>query len=210
MGDEQKGLRDSYNTVAQDYVAHVVPVSRKPFDCALLDQFAARLVDQGPVWDLGCGPGDVTRYLSDRELDVIGVDLSEGMLDHARKLNPDITFQRGDMLALDAADDSLAGLTAFYSLIHFQQDQLARVAAELHRVLRPGGLLLIALHGGDGQIHLDEWWGRPVQVDTYFHTRDGVEKWLRDSGFSVDDISTRPPYPEIEYPSERIYALARK
>lgn len=210
MSDERNALRASYDSVAEDYVAHVAPVQRKPFDCAWLDRFIAHVGHRGDVWDLGCGPGDVTRCLADRGVHVVGVDQSEEMLAQARKLNPDLAFRADDILALSAPNESLAGVTAFYSLIHFAPTLMSTAFAEIHRALKRDGALLIALHAGNDAIHLDEWWGQSVSVDTHFHSAENIEKWLQDAGFSIDEIKTRPPYAEFEYPSERIYALARK
>ena len=53
-------------------------------DRQLLDRFAASVQDRGPVCDLGCGPGHVARYLSERKVQVCGVDLSPEMVKRAR------------------------------------------------------------------------------------------------------------------------------
>ena len=90
----------------------------KPADQQLLDNFASALADAGACVDLGCGPGHVTRYLHERGVDIEGIDLSEGMLKMARKLNPGIRFSRGDLRALGAPDHHWAAAVAFYSLIH--------------------------------------------------------------------------------------------
>lgn len=71
----------SYDQIAGEYVIQLYhELDNKPIDRAALDQFAERMRGQGVVCDMGCGPGHVGRYLADRGVDVIGVDLSPGML----------------------------------------------------------------------------------------------------------------------------------
>ncbi|HWE63667.1 MAG TPA: class I SAM-dependent methyltransferase, partial [Chloroflexota bacterium] len=99
--DETSDLQASYDRVATRYAEDFFDeLSRKPFDRRLLDQFAEQVRGQGPVWDVGCGPGHVARYLHGRGLPVSGLDLSAGMIACARRLNPDISFAQGTMLAL--------------------------------------------------------------------------------------------------------------
>src|SRR5258708_38972909 len=109
---------------------------------------------------MGCGPGDVARYLRERGAQVCGIDLSSAMVERARRLNPGIDFRQGDMLALSAEDGTWAGISAFYSIIHIQRGDVVRALREVRRVLQPGGVLLLAFHIGDGTVHLDELWGR--------------------------------------------------
>ena len=64
----------SYDTVASDYAVRIAnELKDKPLDRQLLDRFAASV--SGPVCDMGCGPGHVTRYLHECGVDVFGVDL---------------------------------------------------------------------------------------------------------------------------------------
>src|SRR5262249_58992534 len=104
----------------------------------------------------GCGPGHVARYLHERGVPVQGIDLSPAMIAHARRLNPGIAFTQGNMLALDVGDAVWGGIVAFYSLIHIPRADLSTVLRELKRVLRPGGVLLLAFHRRDAPIHLHE------------------------------------------------------
>src|SRR5713101_5862065 len=91
----------SYDAVAEEYVARIVgELAHKPLDRELLDRFAMRVRDAGTVCDVGCGPGHVARYLHERGVNVIGVDLSPHMVELARQLNPGIEFAQGNMLAL--------------------------------------------------------------------------------------------------------------
>jgi SAM-dependent methyltransferase len=110
-------LQNSYNEVAEEYVARIFhELEHKPLDREMLDRFAANVSDLGPVCDLGCGPVHVARYLHGRGVNVFGVDLSPRMVEQARQLNPGIAFQQGNMLSLEAENGAWGGIVAFYSL----------------------------------------------------------------------------------------------
>jgi SAM-dependent methyltransferase len=159
----------SYDRVADEYVRRIFDeLQHKPLDRQLLDRFAARVRDVGPACDMGCGPGHVARYLHEREVQVCGVDLSAELVGRARRLTPGVEFRQGDMMALDIPDDAWVGIAAFYSLIHIPRADMVHALRELRRVLRPGGVLLLSFHIGDDTLHLDEWWGQKVCVDSSF------------------------------------------
>lgn len=207
----RRDCQASYDRVADEYVRRIFDeLQHKPLDRELLDRFAASVRDVGPVCDMGCGPGHVARYLHERGVQVSGIDLSPQMVEQARRLTPAIEFRQGDMLALDAADESWAGIAAFYSIIHIPRGDLPQALRELHRVLRPGGTLLLAFHIGDDSIHLDEWWGQKVCVDFFFFRSDEMSQYLRDAGFEIEEIIERDPYPDVEHPSRRSYIFARR
>jgi len=204
-------LQASYDRVADEYARRIYDeLQHKPQDRQLLDTFAARVRGVGVACDLGCGPGHITRYLHERGVAVCGVDLSPVMIECARRLNPDIQFSQGDLLALDAADGAWAGIAAFYVIIHVPREEMVSALRELSRVLRPGGLLLLAFHAGDDTLHLDVWWDCPVCIDFYFFRPDEMAGWLKAAGFEVEAVIERDPYPEVEYQSRRAYIFARK
>src|SRR4029079_4409150 len=139
----------SYDSVADEYTRRIAnELEHKPFDRDLLDRFAREGAGRGPVCDLGCGPGHVTRYLHERGVDVFGLDLSPAMVAEAQRLNPGIGFHQGDMRALDAADGKWGGAAAMYSLIHIPRAQVPGVLREVRRVLKPNGLFLLSFHVG--------------------------------------------------------------
>lgn len=208
--DPINDVRASYDRVARDYAERLFrELDNKPLDRQLLDRFAERVRDLGPACDLGCGPGQVARYLRDRRVEVVGVDLSPAMLDHACELNPDITFRQGDMRSLDVEAASYGGIAAFYSIIHVPRPELVDTFREMRRVLKPGGLLLLVFHIGDHVVHLEEWWGHPVSVDFAFLRPDEVMDALEAAGFVTEEMIEREPYPDVEYRSRRAYLFAR-
>src|SRR5271168_1016331 len=112
-------IRANYDRLADEYATHLFgELQNKPLDQELLHRFASEMKGRGAVCDMGCGPGQVTRYLHDAGVTAFGLDLSPGMLEQARKLTPNLCFREGNMLALDLEDQSLAGITAFYAVVN--------------------------------------------------------------------------------------------
>lgn len=132
--------------------------------CASMVDAFATLVRAGgsdrPVVDAGCGPGQWTDHLDRAGVQTYGVDLSPAMVTIARRRRPDLRFEVGSMLELDAADRSVAGVLASFSLIHTPPDLVPRVLAEFARVIELGGPLLVGVQttdtaGADGWIPYD-------------------------------------------------------
>ncbi len=203
-------LAGVYDRVARAYAEKFfTELEQKPFDRELLDRFAADVRGRGRVCDLGCGPGHVGRYLAGRGSDVFGIDLSPRMVALARELNPGMSVEQGDMRALPLPDGALAGVVAFYSLIHLERGAAPKALAEIARVLAPGGVALLAFHGGEGEVHAEDWFGQGVSVDATLFEPDEMARLMEGAGLAVAEVRTRPPY-DFEYPSLRVYARGVK
>ncbi|WP_449352435.1 class I SAM-dependent methyltransferase [Streptomyces shaanxiensis] len=201
--------RTFYDSVAEDYAEQfrgVLTVS--PLDRVLLAGFAELVGDGGQVADLGCGPGRITAHLASLGLSVFGLDLSESMLAIARRENPGLRFEQGSMLELDLPDGALAGAVSWYSSIHTPVDELPRLFAELHRVLAPGGHLMVAFQAGDQDRHHDRPWGRPVSLTFRRRRPERVAELLRAAGFALVSQTVREPGPEEV--SQQAFLIARR
>jgi len=153
--------RSGYDAVAGPYAeAFRSALDDSPLDRALLTGFAELVANRHPdgqLIEVGSGPGHVAAYLRDLGLSIRGIDLSSAMVDLARREHPEITFDVGEMGALDASDSSLAGLVAWYSIIHVPPAHLPAVFTEFHRVLTDGGHLLLAFQiGGQRSVRQDQ------------------------------------------------------
>jgi SAM-dependent methyltransferase len=208
---DRDSVRASYDTLANEYTRRIASeLAHKPFDRELLDRFAERVRSVGQVYDVGCGPGHVADYLHGRGASVCGIDLSPAMVACASALYADIEFRVGDILALDAPGAACAGITAFYSLIHLGSDELPKALAELHRVLRPGGPLLIAFHVGSEVRHFDTLWDQAVDLDFRFFEVAEMTSHLVETGFVVESVVERAPYAEVEVQTQRCYIVAHR
>lgn len=186
--------RRSYDAVAANYAdltRHLL--NETPEERSALASFADIVHDQGGglVADVGCGAGRITAHLSGLSVDAFGIDLSPKMIEVARRDHPGLRFEVGSMTDLALADASIAGLVAWYSLIHIPDDELAQVLTHFHRVLRPGGPLLLGFHiGDDSQLKTQGYGGHPMRLHVHRRPHTRMHAWLEDAGFIVEKDAT--------------------
>jgi SAM-dependent methyltransferase len=190
--------RAGYDAIAEQYAEEFgAALAEAPLDRALLGGFAEMVRrdhrDDPQLLEVGSGPGTIAAHLHQLGMPVRGIDLSPVMVELARRTHPGVGFEMGDMGALDVADASLAGLVAWYSLIHVPASRRQRVIGEFHRVLRPGGHALLAFQVGDDTLHFDEAFGHEVSLDFHRLEPDAVVALLEDAGFDLTARLVRAP-----------------
>lgn len=142
---------------------------------------AGLLDDQWTVADLGCGTGQTAEALAPFVKQVIGVDDSPLMLRHAKlrlAAFKNVELRRGDLAALPIEDATVDAAVIMLVLHHIAEPQA--VLKEVHRILKPGGKLLIV-----DMLHHDraEFQQQMGHVWLGFETKQ-LKKWLNDAGFS--------------------------
>jgi len=211
MGETLNKVEHLYNTLAKEYAeTFSAEHEKKPKDREILHRFSQEIGDRRPVWDFGCGPGQTTKYLKNLGIEISGLDLSEKILEQARTIHPEIHFRKGNILDLEFENNSIAGVVAFYTIVHSTDEQVGIAFREVFRVLQPGGIFLFTYHIGEETIHLGEFLGKKVDMDFMFFTADFIFSCLKDSGFEKIEIIEREPYFRVEYQSRRAYVFATK
>jgi SAM-dependent methyltransferase len=201
--------RTAYDTVAVDYARTLgANAPETPLDHAMLAAFAelVRAHGTGPVADIGCGPGRMTAHLHGLGIEAFGVDLSPEMVAVARRTYPHLRFDEGSMMALDLADGAAGGVLAWYSVIHIPPDLLPVVFAEFHRVLAPGGYVLLAFQVGDERRHIEQGYGHQVSLDAYLSPPQRIVDLLHGAGFAVHARLVREPDGREKHPQAAVLA----
>ncbi|MFD8708515.1 class I SAM-dependent methyltransferase [Kitasatospora sp. NPDC059648] len=204
-------VRESYDTVAADYVERVPPpAAMDPLSRAMLAGFVelVRTAGPRPVADLGCGPGRVTAHLAELGVPAFGVDLSPKMIGLARQAYPNLRFTTGSMTELETGDDELGGILAWYSTHHTPPEWLPTVFAEFHRTLAPGGHLLWGDYVGDERLQPTQGYGRPVSYESYLLPLNRVVGLLEQAGLVITARLEQEPGGLVTRP--RACLVARK
>ncbi|GID28844.1 hypothetical protein Abr02nite_38270 [Paractinoplanes brasiliensis] len=140
-------VRDAYSTMSEQYIALFHGQAHHDDDTTLIGGHLLGL--DGPILDLGCGPGHWTAFLHARGADVTGVDLVPEFIDHARTTFAGPRFRLGSMTELDVPDHSAAGILSWYSTIHLPPPELEHTLAAFRRLLTPYGPLVIGFFDSD-------------------------------------------------------------
>jgi SAM-dependent methyltransferase len=163
---------------------------------------------RGLTLDVGCGEGRLTRDLSSRGYDVVGFDASEALVEEARAADPGGRYEVAPIDALPLADGA-ARLAVCVNVLPHVHD-LAGAAAELARVLAPGGTLLVGtIHPvaqagtydeESGELRIRDYYDKepeavPLGEHTVHHQRRTIEEYVRTllaAGFALDDLREVP------------------
>lgn len=203
--------RQAYNLAAQKYhdLFHD-EMNQKEHDRRLLDDFALRFAKRSLLCDAGCGPSaHIGRYLFDKGMRVVGVDIAERCIEIARKHNPEMDFEQGDITQLAFDAGSFDGIVSYYSIIHTPKAYMHEIFSEFHRILKPGGYVLLAVKAGTTEGYVTDLLGIESEIYFTFFTEKEIAQYLEGAGFLLEYIEKRKPY-DFEIDIGRIYAIGRK
>ena len=179
-------VQQAYATVAELYI-ELFGTSQQVHadDLAFIKRHLS--IKPGPVLDLGCGPGHLTGYLRSLGVDATGIDVVPEFIAHAKAAHPDGRFQLRSMNDLDAANHSVAGILAWYSLIHLRPRELDAVLAEFRQAMAPTGTLVVGFFDGDDVAAFDH-----KVVTAYRWPADELSARLTRAGFIEVERLHRP------------------
>lgn len=212
--DREAATRASYDAIAELYTEWIADeLTAKPHDRGVLGAFSELVLSTGnfETLEIGCGPGRITAFLAALGLTPSGLDLSPAMIAIAERHYSNLEFTTGSMASLPYADDSFAGLVAWYSIIHIPDADLASVFAEAACVLRPGGWFQLAFQLGNRIDRQSTAGGHDVDLSFHRRSVDSVLTSLEDHGFAPVTRLEREPDLTGQFPesTRQGYLLVR-
>jgi ubiquinone/menaquinone biosynthesis C-methylase UbiE len=145
-----KGLDDTIQWY-DDHAEQYAKAGSVYFDLNHIQTFTKLLSKGAKVLDAGCGPGRDADLLQEQGFKVTGLDLSAGLLKVARRIFPGIDFVQGNFLDLPFVNSSFDGVWSNTSLLHLETvGDVQKALSEMHRVLRPGGVLHVVVKAQTG------------------------------------------------------------
>ncbi|HEU4812088.1 MAG TPA: methyltransferase domain-containing protein [Nocardioides sp.] len=183
----EQGVRAAYDEVADSYADHFRSTEPEaPVELAMVEHFASLLSGEKRVLDAGCGAGRLLPVLAELRCSVEGVDLSPGMISRAQQDHPSFATRVASLTHLPHPDGAFDGYFSWYSTIHSPDEDLPRIFGEAARVLRTGGVILVAFQSGRGTRDLSAAYmrhGHDITLERYNRTPEQVATALAAAGF---------------------------
>lgn len=187
-------LEQFVDLLGEELTRHPLPDWGVPGDELTLSEY----LNFVPVLDAGCGPGRDARELAAHGLPVLGVDLSQGMLDEAdertaRRLSRGaIRYALMDLRSLELPDKCCRGIWCSASLLHLPRHIAPRAVAELARVARSDAPVVVLLkRAGDGDLEQFQpyLYGESAAEQRFFafYTPEQARQLLESAGLAVID-----------------------
>jgi ubiquinone/menaquinone biosynthesis C-methylase UbiE len=182
MGNMKKEdlVREGYNRIAPHFAVFRSQFSNEQeleFLCSLLPKKAK-------ILDVGCGNGiPVARYFIRKGYTVVGVDISEEMLEIAKQNVPEAEFYRYDMNDLDFEDETFDAISALYSIFHVPKEKHFSILQNFYRMLKPGGILFFCVGTNEGD-DLSTFLG---DIDMFWsnYAPEKTKQLVKDAGFEL-------------------------
>jgi SAM-dependent methyltransferase len=196
MADQAQSIRDEFTHQTESFSRS--PVALRPDTLDALVEMAP--AEPGARWlELACGPGLVARKLAARVGEVRGVDLTPAMVEKAtveaaREGIGNVGFELGDATALPFGDASFDGAITRFSFHHIPAPR--RVLAEMARVVRPGGAVIVADHLADPDRDGCAWAEEIERLRDPSHWACRTEAWFRGAGAGLElDLEEEEVHP---------------
>lgn len=205
--DKNQTAITTYDKIADEYSKHYFDDLK---DLPYIDRFLNRLPKNGKILDVGCGPGQFSKYMTDKGFVVTGVDFLNQMIEIAKTKAPAVEFRFMDMRKLEFDECSFDGLLSAYSLIHIPSDEIANTLNGFMKLLKSGGYLEIIVQKGRADRVVDEPLMPTEKMFINFFTIARLFGYLFAAGFNVI-YSEEASLGDSESMSDKvIYAIAQK
>jgi SAM-dependent methyltransferase len=209
---DRSGQAEAFDVIGDRY-DEAFP--HKEGQVAATDWLIGSLAAGSRVLDLGCGTGVPTaRQLADAGFDVVGVDLSGGMVKLAREYVPGATFHQLDLADLRPGGPRDLGrfdaVAAFFSLLMLPRAEIPLALLTIRHLLVPGGLFVLSMVEADVDDFSIPFLGRTIRVSGYL--LEDLRKVIETAGFEIAEESSYTYAPAVADvpPEEQVFLCCRR
>lgn len=183
--DYKKMLIATYDVTVEDYASHEF---ENPIMIKHYDKFASLLPQRAKILDVGCGPGQAAKNFAEKGHDAIGIDLSKGMIEYAKKKVPNVQFYLMDVENI-TLDEKFDGIWAAFVLCQVERQKHQAIINKFYEMLNPQGVLFLGMLEGEGGKVMPEPYNRNYNQYFVFTSKEEIEKYLKNTGFKMLDYS---------------------
>ena len=165
------------------------------------DSFLEHVPAKGNILELGCGPGNVVKYLKSKRKDlyILGIDLAPEMIKEAKKQNPDSNFEVMDIRNADQIKQKFSAVIAAFCLPYISYNDVAALFRNFYHLTANNGLLYLSCMEGTRERSGYEKTSFTGDSEIYinYYERNEIELWLKEHNFDIKAFYTKD-YPETD------------
>lgn len=150
-----------------------------------LNKFISMLPKKAKILDVGCGSGRDARYFKEFGLDVTAIDISDNMLEEAKKRAKGIKFEKMDMLNMSFENNSFDGVWIMATLSDITKEDSPKFLKDINRILKDNGVLYIAVKEGKGEKIIKKEKYNNLERFYCYYTQEELGNLLRETGFEI-------------------------
>lgn len=205
--DKNKVAISTYEKIADKYLKQYF---NDLTDTPYIDKLLNKLPQNALIADIGCGPGQFSRYMVQKGFRVVGIDYSKEMIKIAGIKVPEVEFKYMDMRNLEFEENSFDGLLVAYSLIHISSEDIPNTLKGFNKTLKSGGYIEIIVQKGEADRLTDEPFMPSKKMFFNFFTIERLSQYLNGAGFHIIYQLEADSQDQESMSDKIIYTIAQK
>ncbi|MND58364.1 Trans-aconitate 2-methyltransferase [compost metagenome] len=210
MNDPYQQTFQTWNKVASLYQENFMDLDlyNDTYDrfCKLIEKEGAK------VFEIGCGPGNVTKYLLAKRPDlyVEGIDIAPNMIELAKKNNPTANFQVMDCREIDRLTDMFDAVMCGFCMPYLSKEDCAKLIKDCSNLLNPGGVLYFSVIEDEYSKSGCETNSLGDKMYIYYHEVPYLQDYLKENSFDQIEIERKEYVKAGELHSIHMIFIAKK
>ena len=205
MKDKNMIAVDTYNKIAQEYDKEF---GNDYSDTIYIDKFL-NFLEGKTILDIGCGVGNLTKYIMDKGFNVEGIDVSKEMLNIAKQKYSDIKFYEMNMKEITLSK-KYDGIMLAYSLFHLTKKEVIEVLPKYYDLLNSKGKILLILQYGQGERIVDEPLKEGLKIFINYYSQDEIIEILKNNSFKILYTDLKKSESEFELGNDKLVIICQK
>ncbi|WP_163410348.1 class I SAM-dependent methyltransferase [Flavobacterium ajazii] len=205
--DKYKETFETWNKIANLYEDKFMNLSI--YD-ETYDFFCSLLKDQQNVFEIGCGPGNITKYLLSKrpDLKITGIDIAPKMIELAQKNNPTADFKIIDTRKLNELNEKFDAIMCGFCLPYLSESDCSKLIKDSAQILHNNGVLYLSFVQGDPAKSSFISGSSGDRTYFYYHSLENLKTSLLENNFEIVKLF-EVNYPKAEGPEIHTIVIAK-
>ncbi|MGZ3864991.1 MAG: class I SAM-dependent DNA methyltransferase [Bacteroidia bacterium] len=189
---------DKYQTTFETWNKLAKPYNEKFAGIDLYDDtydffLASIKINSASVLEVGCGPGNITKYLLSKrpDLKITATDVAPNMISLAKEINPSANCVVLDCRNLDSLREKFDGFVCGFCIPYLSKEDCEKLIRDFSGLSNPGAVIYLSAIEGDYDDSGFETSSGGDKCYVYYHSEDFLRQMFEKNGFSIKNVSRK-------------------